>query len=130
MSRASDEKIIQNFLGDYVAGGDFSSPSPDKDPWFPRNGVKLKLSKVDLPEDQVGVKILVDVPDNLPFQGKAAIEAATYRVIGEKLIAENLPVFGSVTAVEVLEMDAKGDMLHTVYFSDKAGRWTCPKPKP
>lgn len=129
MSKESDEKVINTFVGNYTANGKFKSPSLPKDPWFPPKGLKLTLRKVDLGSDQVGAKVRLEPPLNTHFQSKAAMEAATYRVKGDKLLAEKLPFGSTLTADETLEMK-DGEMLHFVKFSDnEEGNWTCPPDK-
>jgi hypothetical protein len=127
----SDEDVIKKFVGNYVADGKFKSPNPEKDPWFPPKGLKLKLSSVSLGNGQFGARIRLELPPRANFEGKAAIEGATYRVKGDKLFAEKLPLGADFTADETLEMDEQG-MRHIVSFSDesKTGLWTCPPQKP
>ena len=71
---------------------------------------------------------------NTFFQGKRAIEAATYIVNGDTLVnAQALKFQPSLTANETLVMSTDPTatrelMLHKVKFSDGVeGRWTCPR---
>ena len=130
MPALSDEEVIKTFEGDYVADGKFKSPSNDKDPWFPPKDLQLNLKMQKLPDGRVVGKISLQEPPHTTYQGKAEIEAAEYRVVGDKLCAVRLKVIGNVTADEMLEMQQNGTlMLHTVKFSDGdlVGLWTCPK---
>ena len=126
----SEEEVINRFVGDYVANGQFQSPRPAKDPWFPPKGLKLNLIKVDLGDGQLGAKVRLEPPPNSHFQGKDAIEAATYRVKDGNLFAEKLAFRPDLTVDETLEMDGQ-IMLHKVRFSDgEEGDWTCPPSDP
>lgn len=129
----SDEDVIKKFSGNgFEADGSFQCKDPTKFDWFPPAGTKLKLDMVKT-GTKVGAKIKIELLPNTAFQGKQAIEAATYIVNGDSMVsAEELVFQPGLTAMETLVMttDPKTSrrvMLHKVKFGDGVeGDWTCP----
>jgi hypothetical protein len=129
----SDEDVIKKFSGDgFEADGSFQCKDPTKVEWFPPAGTKLKVKMIKN-GTKVGAKIRLDLAPNTFFQGKQAIEAATYLVNGDTLVnAEKLVFQPGLIADETVVMttDPKTTrqvMLHKVKFGDGVeGDWTCP----
>jgi len=130
----SDEDVIKKFSGDgFEADGSFQCTDPSKVEWFPPRGTKLKLKMVKV-GTTTAAKVKIELAPNTFFQGKRAIEEATYIVNGDNLVnAQALKFQPSLTANEILVMSTdpattRQLMLHKVKFSDGVeARWTCPR---
>lgn len=126
----SDSTVIDDFVGEYQSDGVTTSSHPDKNPYYPRKGVKLKLDKVPLigAGDKAYAKIKIK-PDGEPFGGKLALERAVFRVQGDDLVAQGMEIAPGMLLTEKLTMktvNGKKEMTHTLSFSDGSlGTWVC-----
>ena len=124
----SEESVIDGFVGNYVSDGNTTSNDPAKIHYYPRPGVKLKLTKIPMTSGggKAYAKIKID-PSGNPFDAKLAIERAVFKVYGNDLVADDIEIAPGLLVKETLTMDAaKKEMKHTLEFSDgHLGSWIC-----
>ncbi len=122
----SDHQVIAGFAGRFESDGTIESMSSNKHAsWYPGAGVKLELYEVPITgTHQSYAKEVIDDSASA-FPAKEAIEAAVYRVDGNRLIASDIEVAPGLLLTETLTL-RNGDMVHSLQFSDgESGSWIC-----
>jgi hypothetical protein len=130
----SDEDVVKKFVGDYEQQDEdkIKNDHPEKDPYYPRNGVKLRIDLVKLTDvpGRAYAKIKVTDPTGA-FSAKPAIENAVFLVAGDALVATDMELKPGLLLTETLTMTSGVGqvpkvMLHSLKFSDeKHGTWIC-----
>ena len=128
----TDLDVIKKFVGDdgkenkYEVRDDLKTENkhPEKEPYYPRVGVKLTLEVRKLVDVPGGAYVKIDVTKGT-WGAKDPVEQAVFRVVGNTLVAD-MEVDSGVLLTETLTMLANGHMEHALLFSDgKRGKWIC-----
>jgi hypothetical protein len=130
----SDEDVVNKFVGNYENKDEEKTHNdhPEKDPYYPREGVKLRIDMVRLTDVPGGAYAKVKVTDiGGAFSAKPALEHAVFRVVGNTLVATDMELKPGLLLTETMTMtkdDGLGhkEMKHALVFSDgKGGDWIC-----
>jgi hypothetical protein len=124
---ASPEQVLQRFIGKFRSTGEWDrgTTGRDKDAYYPRAGVELEFYRVPIRNAEKSgaayAKVTITgAPNMLP------LEAAIYRVEGDKLVAKNIEIEPGMLVDEELTFTEDGGMKHYLRYSDGSnGSWIC-----
>lgn len=127
----SDETVVDKFVGDYEQRDEkkIENTFPEKETYYPRLGVKLRLEKRRLSGVPGGAYAKIVVTGGT-WSAKDAVEAAIFRVVDNTLVATNMELESGLLLTETLTMktnaQGKKEMEHSLVFSDTChGKWIC-----
>jgi hypothetical protein len=130
----SDLDVIKKFVGNdgkknkYEVRDDKKTVNThkEKEPYYPREGVKIELEVQKLVDVAGGAYVKIVVTKG-SWGAKNQVEQAVFRVSGpSSLVATDMEVDSGTLLTETLTMMANGHMKHELLFSDgKRGSWIC-----
>lgn len=120
----SDKEAIERFAGTFVSDGTTTNTDPSKAPWFPDEGVEMQITAKEDDQGWHGKVEILKGRDRLPHA--ELLEAARYSVFADSLLSTPIMLDPRLAAIEVLSLNERGNVVHTVIFSDGVvGAWIC-----